>query len=174
MRKGFMLVEILVITIIIPFVSVVLAGSFKTIISDIPRSCRVVQANTSLLGMLGQMRKDIDAAKGAPESFAGYTTDDKMLLIELPDGVICYQLKDGEALRRNLSRQIRPHEISGEDTKVWSVPHAKVQWLVWRKDGRGYAVEVKTHIEHEIGGRWEKKMANSHLYFVGAFREVSK
>jgi len=31
-------------------------------------------------------------------------------------------------------------------------------------------VEVQTHIEHKIRGEhWEKKMANSHLYFVGAF-----
>ena len=74
MRKGFSLVELLVAMVILSFVSVVLAGLFTTIISDIPRSYRVVQVNTSLLSMLKQMRSDIDAAKGLPESFAEHTT----------------------------------------------------------------------------------------------------
>jgi len=180
MRKGFTLVEMLVVITIIPFVSVALAGLFTTIISDIPRSYRVTQENTNLLSMLRQMHKDIDTAKGLPESFEERTTNNELLLIELADGMICYQLKDGEVLRRKLtdaqqgSSEPSPRRGLGEDTTVWSVPHAKVQWQVWKKDGGGYAVEVKTHIEHKVRGNWQKKMANSHLYFVGAFREVLK
>ena len=171
MRKGFSLVEMLVVMVILPLVYLLLAGLFTTIIGDIPRSFRVVQANTSLLSMLEQMHNDIDAAKGLPESFAEYTTNDEMLLIELADAMICYQLKDGEVLRRKLTNT---QQGSGEDRTVWSVPHAKVEWQVWRKNDGDYAVEVKTHIEHKVRGHWEKKMANSHLYFVGAFREVLK
>ena len=171
MRKGFSLVEMLVVMVILSLVYLLLAGLFTTIIGDIPRSFRVIQANTSLLSMLEQMHDDIDAAKGLPESFAEYTTNDEMLLIELADAMIFYQLKDGEVFRRKLTNT---QQGSGEDTAVWSVPHAKVEWQVWRKDEGSYAVEVKTHIEHKVRGHWEKKMANSHLYFVGAFREVLK
>ena len=171
MRKGFSLVELFVVLVVLSFVSVVLAGLFTTIIGDIPRSFRVVQANTSLLSMLEQMHDDIDAAKRLPESFAGHTTNDELLLIELTDAMICYQLKDGEVRRRKLTNA---QQGGSEDTTVWSVSHAKVEWQVWRKDDGGYAVEVKTHIEHKIRGHLEKKMANSHLYFVGAFREVLK
>ena len=171
MRKGFALVEMLAVIIILPFVLVVLAGLFTTIISDIPRSYRVIQANTSLLSMLRQMQGDIDAAKQLPESFGQYATDDELLLIKLADGMICYQLKDDKVLRRKLTNT---QEGSGGGTAVWSVPHAKVEWQVWRKDSGGYAVQVKTHIEHKVRGNLEKKMANSHLYFVGAFREVLK
>ena len=171
MRRGFSLVELLVVMVVLSFVSVVLAGLFTTIISDIPRSYRVIQANTSLLSTLEQMHDDIDAAKRLPESFAGHTTNDELLLIELTDAMICYQLKDGEVRRRKLTNA---QQGGSEDTTVWLVPHAKVEWQVWKKDKGGYAVEVKTHIEHKIRGHLEKKMANSHLYFVGAFREVLK
>jgi len=175
MRKGFTLVEVLVVVIILPFIMLVLDDFFRTLIKDIPRSYRVVQENASLLSMLEQMQKDIDRAKGLPESYDEYTTGDKVLLIELAEGMICYQLKDEKVLRRKLTDNQPPLLLSQESTgaleqTVWSIPNAKVEWQVWRKDGDGYAVEVKTHIEHKIRGEhWEKKMANSHLYFVGAF-----
>ncbi len=166
MRKGFTLVELLVVIIVLPFVMLVLDGLFSTLIGDIPRSYRVVQENTSLLSMLEQMQQDIDRAKGLPESFDEYTTSNKLLLIELTEGMICYQLKDNKVLRRKLADNQRKNAL---EKTVWSVPHAKVEWQVWRKDGGGYAVEVQTHIEHKIQGHWEKKMANSHLYFVSTY-----
>jgi len=178
MRKGFTLVELLVVITVLPFVMLVLDGLFSTLIRDIPRSYRVMQENTSLLSMLEQMQQDIDKAKGLPESFDEYTTSNKLLLIELAEGMICYQLKDEKVSR--YSTRINPPTagfdrnpaLPGQESRietVWSVPHAKVEWQVWRKDGGGYAVEVQTRIEHKVGGHWEKKMANSHLYFVGEF-----
>lgn len=179
MRKGFTLVEVFVVVIILPFIMLVLDDFFRTLIKDIPRSYQTVQENAGLLSMLEQMQKDIDKAKGLPESFGEYTTGDKLLLIELPEGMICYQLKDEKVLRRKLTDN---QQINDLGQTVWSIPHAKVEWQVWRKDGDGPptagfdwnpallgAVEVKTHIEHKIrGDHLEKKMANSHLYFVGA------
>lgn len=171
MRKAFSLVELLAVMVVFAAVSVVLAALFTTIITDIPKSYRVVQENTSLLSVLGQMRKDIDRAKALPQSSAGHTTDDELLLIELPDGMICYQLKNGEVLRRRLKDA---QEDGGEDAKVWSVPHAKVEWQLAGGDDKAYAVEVRTHIEYEVRGHRQKKMANSYLYFVGALPEAVK
>ncbi len=169
MRKGFTLVELLVVIVVLPFVMLVLDGLFSTLIKDIPRSYRVMQENTSLLSMLKQMQQDIDKAKGLPESFDEYTTSNKLLLIELAEGMICYQLKDDKA--RTVRRSSLGSRVTGDESRitVWSMPHAKVEWQVWRKDRGGYAVEVQTHIEHKIQGHWQKKMVNSHLYFVGAF-----
>ena len=166
MRKGFTLVEVLVVLAVLPFMMIVFGGLFNTLIKDIPRSHRVVQENTSLLSMLDRIQKDIDKAKGLPESFGEYTTGDKLLLIELAEGMICYQLKDEKVLRRKLTDNKQSNAL---EQTVWSMPHAKVKWQVRRKNGGGYAVEVQTHIEHIVQGHWEKKMANSHLYFVGAF-----
>jgi prepilin-type N-terminal cleavage/methylation domain-containing protein len=166
MRKGFSLVEVLIVVIVLPFIFIVLNGLFRTLLKDIPRSYQVVQANTSLLSMLKEMQQDIDKAKGLPKTYNEYTAGDKTLLIDLPEGMICYQFKDDKVLKYNLTDNQPNNTV---EQKVWSVPNAKVKWKVWRKDARGYAAEVQTYIEYRIQGEHlEKKMANSHLYFVGA------
>ena len=81
MRKAFSLVELLIVLAVLTSVSAALAPAFTTLLGDIPRSYRVAQENTRLLGMLEQMHKDIDTARQLPESFGGYVTDDKLLLI---------------------------------------------------------------------------------------------
>ncbi len=169
MRRGHSLAELLVALVIVSTVSIVVSKLFYTIISDIPRSYRIVQENTSVLNMLEQMHEDVDLAKGLPESFAEYTTDKDLLLIELPNGIVGYQLKDGRVLRRSLPTAQEHYE---EDTKVWSVPNAIIEWQVRRNNSTGYVVEIKTHIEHNVRGLAEEKMAASHLYFAGAFRKV--
>jgi len=168
MRRGYSLVELLAAMAVFSIVSIVASKLFTTVISDIPRSYRIVQENTSVLNMLEQMHEDVDLANGLPESFAEYTTDKDLLLIELSSGIVCYQLKDGKVFRRSLSAA----QEDQEDTKVWSVPNAKIEWQVHRNNGAGYAVEVKTHMEHNVRSRSEEKMAGSHLYFAGAFRKV--
>ena len=165
MRKGFTIVELLILIIIIPFVYVLIDGLFRTLLTDIPSSCRIVQENTTLLNMLAQIQQDMDKAKSLPELFAGQTASEKSLLIELEDSVICYQIEDGRVLRHKLTDT---YEGSAEQRRVWSLPNAKVKWRILQENGRGHAVETETHIPHKSRGRWEKKMANSHLYFVGA------
>ena len=169
MRRGYTLAELLVSLAIISIVSIVVSKLFTTIISDIPRSYRIVQENASVLDMLEQMHEDVDFARGLPKSFAEYTTGKDLLLIELTNGIVGYQLKDGKVLRRSLPIAQEHYE---EDTRVWSVPNAIIEWQVRRNNSTGYAVEVKTHIEHNVRGLAEEKMAASHLYFVGAFRKV--
>ncbi|MDT8303070.1 MAG: prepilin-type N-terminal cleavage/methylation domain-containing protein [Sedimentisphaerales bacterium] len=165
MRKGFTLVEMLAVVISLPFLMIVLDGLFKTLIKDIPRSYQVVQANTSLMSMLKEMQQDIDKAKGLPKTYNQYTSGDTILLIDSPEGIISYQLKDDKMFKYNLTDN-QPN--NPEEQKVWSVPNAKVQWKVWRNNMSGYAVEVRTHITYKVNGHLKKKMANSHLYFVGA------
>ena len=165
MRKGFSLVELLVVIVILPFVFLLFDGLFKTIAGEIPMSVRLIQENTSLLSMLRQIQQDIDKAKGLPKSFAGQIASDQILLIELSEGVICYQLKDGEAFRHKLTDT---QQDKAQEPRVWPIPHASVKWKVWERNGRGYAVETNTHLEYGRRGQWKKKMAHSYLYFAGA------
>ncbi len=169
MRKGFTLVEILVVIMVLPFVFLIMDSLFRTLLRDIPRSYRVAQEHTTLLNMLEQLRQDIDRAEGLPASFAEHAANDNILLIASEDGVISYQLKDGQATRRKLTGT---RQGEAEESRVWALPHATVVWKVWAKDGKGYAVETKAHIEQKIRGQWKEKMANSHLYFVGSFGKV--
>jgi len=163
-NKGFTLVEIMVVVITLPFVFLIVDGLFRTLLAEIPWSWRIAQENTTVLNMLEQMHQDLDKAKGLPKTFAGRTADDKVLLIELADGVICYELKDGRVIRGRLTKD------GTEETRVWSAPNAKVEWKVWTENGQGYAVEAKTSVEYKRRGQWNRKMANSHLYFVGVLR----
>ena len=165
MRKGFSLVELLILVAVLPFVFLLFDGLFKTIAGEIPMSVRLIQENTSLLSMLRQIQQDIDKSKGLPKSFAGQTASDQILLIELSEGIICYQLKDGKVFRHKLTDT---QQGKAEEPRVWSIPHASVKWKVWERNGQGYAVETNTHLEHGRKGQWKQKMAQSHLYFVGA------
>jgi len=165
MRKGFTLIEILVIVIVTPFVFLIFDGLFRTLLSDIPWSWRIAQENTTMLSMLDQLQQDMDAAKGLPESFGAYTADDKLLLIELPNAVLCYQLKDGKVVRQRFAGT---DGSKPEAEKAWSLPNAEITWRPWVRNGKRYAVETSAHIERSARGQWKKKMAHSRLYFVGA------
>jgi prepilin-type N-terminal cleavage/methylation domain-containing protein len=169
MRKGFSIVEVLVVLGIISIISIPLARLSTTTFRDIPRSYRMIQANTSMLSTLKQMHKDINAAKDLPKSSGKYTTNNEVLLIELADGMICYQLKDDEIVRRKLTQIQKDNQ---QDIMSWPVPHAKIKWQVRRGNNKGYGVEIKTYIEQRSGDRLEKKMANSYLYFVGVYQEA--
>jgi prepilin-type N-terminal cleavage/methylation domain-containing protein len=164
MRKGMTLVEVLIVMVVLPFAAVAFDVLFRSTLSDIPRSTRLVQENTSLLNMLEQMRQDIGAAKAMPESSGQYTAGEGLLLIEIGDGVLGYQLKDGKVLRYRLAGRQEEQE---ENARVWSLPNSQVQWRTWRKDGKGYAVEVRTSIRYKLRSKYQQRMANSHLYFLG-------
>lgn len=165
--RGFSLIEVVAVLAIVIVLSIPLATLSTTTILDIPQFYRAVQTNTTMLNMLGRLHKDINAAVQLPESFAEYTAGDKVLLIKLTDGLVCYQLENKKVIRRNLTS-------NEEDTTIWPVPNAIIDWRVWRNNGNGYAVEIQTCIERQRSGALEKKMENSHLYFVGAYQETEK
>ncbi|MEJ2704432.1 MAG: type II secretion system protein [Sedimentisphaerales bacterium] len=126
MRKGFTLVEMLVVIILLPFVFVTLDGLFVTLLGEIPRSYRISQESITLQNLLEQMQRDVDEATGLPESFAGHTAGADQVLIKLPKGVVCYEKKDGKVVRRMLSAARQ--DANGE--RVWSLPQTKIQWRV--------------------------------------------
>ncbi len=164
MRKGFSLIELLVIIAILPFVFIVIDGLIATMFTDIPRSVKSIQDNSILLNMTEQMQQDIDTAKDLPRSVNGYTAGDDLLLIELADGTIHYQLKDNNVFRYVFAEN---QQQIPEKTILWSMPGTKIKWQVHRKNGKGYAVEIEHHIEYTLKGHLIKKMANSNMYFVG-------
>ena len=168
MRRGFSLVELLVILAVLATVSVPVALLTTTTVGDIPRAYQMSQVNSSMLNAIRQIRKDINNARGLPSSFGKYTSNENTLLIELPNSVICYELADDVIQRCRLTdvKEERP-----EDTIKWPIRNGKVNWRVRQKDGIGYAVEIETYIEQKNGKRLNKKMANSHLYFAGAYRK---
>ncbi|MHC4620682.1 MAG: hypothetical protein ACYTEQ_23285 [Planctomycetota bacterium] len=164
MCRAFTLVEILAVLVLLTAAMFALAPATKTLVGEIPQSHRIVQANTSVLNMLGRMREDVDGAKGLPESFAEHRTDANMLLIESGEGAVCYELKEGEVVRYRLGDGGGDSEVR----TIWPAPNARIEWRIWRRNGEGYAVEVRSWIDYAFDGRVDKRMANSHVYFAGA------
>ncbi len=171
MRRGYLLVEALLMIFMLATALVVFAPLSNVLMSDIPRSFRFSQVNTTLLNMLEHIRKDIDDSSQVLGSFGDYVANENVLLLEKPDGVIGYELKGDEVHRLILAG---PKQNQNPNAFVWSVPKAKIKWRVWKRDGAAYAVEVKTYIDYQTGSRSQEKMANSHLYFLDSRREEIK
>ena len=107
--------------------------------------------------------KDIDAAKDLPQSTGGYTAGDDLLLIEQTKSMIHYQRKDNYIYRY----EFKDGKQIPEKTRYWLLPDTKITWRVRRRDGKGYAVEIRHHNEYILHGHLIKKMENSNLFFVG-------
>ena len=169
MRKGYLLVELLTVITILMILSGTIVTLSGKVILGIGRSYRLIQTNTSMLTMLVQLRSDVNGGKGFAESFGKYRAGEETLLIESEDGVICYQLKEDEVVRYG------PADVEGvgdEEVTIWPIRNGKVKWQVWHKGNDGYAVEVQSYIEYKTSGHLQKKMANSHLYFVGSYKKA--
>ena len=158
MRKGWTLLEVLTVVAVLAIASVPLAKLTTVTLCDIPRSYRVIQSNTSILNALKQIRRDVNFAKDL--------SADNSLIIEQTDCTIIYQLLDGKIIRSKKSKSSENrHEV-----RTWLIPKGKMDWKVWRQNNRGYAVEIETHIAQKSGSCIEKKMKNSYLYFIGAYK----
>lgn len=163
MRKGFSLIELIVIIAILPFILIVIDGLFASMFTDIPKSWNTIQDNSVLLNMLRQMEQDIDTANNLPQSIDGYTAGDELLLIEQADDVIHYQRKYKYIYRY----EFKNGKQIPEQTRYWLLPETKITWQLRRQDGKGYAVEIRHNAEYILRGHLVKKMQNSHLFYAG-------
>jgi hypothetical protein len=169
MRKGYLLVETVVVLFIMAMVMATLERFFRTFNYDLPRDSRLIQENTSLNNVVSHIMADVVSAKILSES-VNDPNEPNMLLMEMPDGVISYKFSSGRIFR----------SFVGDDTgaasgnMVWLVPHGRIEWKVWNKNKTGYAVEIGTCIEDKSFGHIRKKMANNNLFFAGALSEAAK
>jgi len=158
-RKAFSLIEMLVVIMVLPFATIALSRVFATFIRDVPRMTKVVERNTTVLDMVRQLREDMDRAVALPDTFETYQSDDRSLLIELPNAMIYYRIQQG-----GMARTVWGDEEPTERT--WSFPEAVVAWSRWEQDERPYAVEIRTLVRQRIGTKLKDKMVNSHVLFV--------
>jgi hypothetical protein len=140
-------------------VAVALSRFFATFIRDVPRMTKVVERNTTVLDMLGQLREDMDLAVALPDAVETYQSDDRSLLIELPNGAIHYRIEQG-----GVARAVLGDEEAGQ--RRWHFPEAVVAWSRWKQGERPYAVEIRTLVRQRIGSKLKDKMVNSHVLFV--------
>ncbi len=169
MRKGYLLVEMLVVLFVFAMVTIGLDRFFRMFTYDLPRDSRLIQENTTLNNVINHIGADAVSAKTLSESVNG-PDEPNTLLMEMPDGVISYKFSGGRVFRNFVGGATGA--ASGD--MVWSVPHGQIEWRVWNKDKTGYAVEISTCIEDRNFGHIRKKMANNNLFFAGALSEAAK
>ena len=156
------LVEIMTVIMVMVLISVPVAHLTRITHRDIPRSYRAIQANTTVMNILKSIKQDVTAAEDFPKSHGDYTANEQFLLITTANNVICYQFEEDKIIRLTLSKT----DTKIIDTVNWPAQNAIIKWRHLQHN-KLEGLEIQTYIEHRLGSVVEKKMANSHLYFVG-------
>ena len=169
-RKGYALLEVIIMLSVLALVTGLLTKAFRVIIVDIPQMYEDFQVNVTVSYMLRRLQNDIETAKSLPDNIGPLQSGDEILLIESNDGVIAYRLDEGKVAK---DKVVPGEDVDMQNVYVWNVPRADISWKVWKKRGAGYAVEVTRSIKRKGLGLWEKKLQNSHVYFVGTRRVCS-
>ena len=166
-----MLNEVLVMLSLMIVVMLVSTKQLRLLIADIPRAERDLQTNVSTHHMLRGLRRDVEQANALLQNPGGESIASNCLLIKSDSGNICYEFKDGQVIKRKMTPE--PNS-PGETSEVWSLPQVKIKWKLRRHNSRNHALEISTSIEREVLGNWERKLRNSHIFFVGAINKKEK
>lgn len=169
MRKGFLLVEVLVLLVLIVAVLAVLSGPTRAFFRDVPRTSRLAHSHGAVLAMLQCLERDVDAAEGFLDAFGSLTGDEKSLLLELPNGVVVYRVEADGVTRQvfNASSEVDASD-EGMEGRSWSIPHAAIHWGLLRDEGRAWAVEVHTGLYKSRRHEEPIHLRNVHVFFVNA------
>jgi prepilin-type N-terminal cleavage/methylation domain-containing protein len=169
MRKGYALVEMLVVLAVFAMIATGLERFFRTFTYDLPKDYRLIQENCSLNNAVSHIRADVASAK-ALSQVSGDSNEPNMLFVKMPNGVVSYKFSNGRIIRDFVGST----KDAAAGDMVWPVPHGRIEWQVWSKGKTVYAVEVGTCIEDKSFGHTQKKMTNSNLFFVGALWEADQ
>jgi type II secretory pathway pseudopilin PulG len=161
-RRAMTLIELLVMLALLVVILGLFTKSFNILMRGVPRAHRDFQANTSVQDMIRRLRKDVESGRRLLQYAGDERVGGDLLLIASGEGVISYEF-DRDRVVRTLA--VDDPNMPGES--IWSVPHARIDWDVWRRNDAGYALEVRTAIERTVLGRLEIKLRNSHLFFAG-------
>jgi hypothetical protein len=165
MRKGYLLAEMIVVISVLALILLITGRFFRTLTYELPQDFRLVQEGCILNNAVSRIRADVASAKVLSES-VNDSAEPVSLVMELPSGTVSYRFNEGQVIRREACNK----DTSSEDI-IWSIPHGRIEWRVWRRDQRGYAVELRTCIEHEDLGLIQRKLANNYLFFADAVWE---
>lgn len=161
-RRAMTLMEMLVVLAVLVVMLTLFTKSFNRLMGGVPRAHRDFEANTSVQDMIRRLRRDVESGRSLLQYAGDERVGGDLLLIESGEGVISYEF-DSDRVVRSLA--VDDPNMPGES--IWSVPHARIDWDVWRRNNAGYALEVRTAIERTVLDRPEIKLRNSHLFFAG-------
>ncbi|MGA2093959.1 MAG: prepilin-type N-terminal cleavage/methylation domain-containing protein [Sedimentisphaerales bacterium] len=170
MRKGYLLIEMIVVMAIMTMLMVSMDRFFMVFANELPKDSRLLQENIVLLDAVSRIRADVASADAVSQKTdSGGETP--LLVIYRPADEIYYEFGKGQIIRRlvELTKGATPQEIK------WSLPHGKIETRVLTsKGGAGCTVEIITCIEDYDFGHTRQKLANNYLAFTGSPWEAGK
>ncbi len=164
-RRAVSLIEMIMMLVLLVVIMGLSAKMFRGVMGNTVRMHRDFEVYTSVQDMLRDLRKDVEGSKNLVRYAGDDSAGGDLLRIDSPGGAISYGSNE-DAVFRTVGVS-DPNE-GGE--KVWVVPHAQIEWQVLERGGKGHALEIKTWIERTVYGEVERKLYNSHVYFVGIIR----
>ena len=164
-RRGMTIVELLATFPLLLAAMAVAERVYPVLLQDVPNLQHAFNDHGGLEDAIRRVGRDVDAAVSLPDSHAGQTAGEKLLLIGLPDRVACYRVLDGLIVREEL-----PAVGDGEArrTDTWSLPRAKMSFGRWRRADAAFAVEVHTAVRYRMRNRVEDRLANTHVFHLAS------
>jgi prepilin-type N-terminal cleavage/methylation domain-containing protein len=159
MRKGYMLVELLVAIAILAIISIPMSEFTKLLVFDIPMSVKHIEANTSLLDVIASLKSDICS------SFKLQRDSKNRLIMQMTDETVCYTFGEDKISRSTTDGNDPPDE--------WMIPGGRIDFEIQQINDTP-AVSVTKYVEVKTYRGIEKKMAETYLFFPNVFQEDKK
>jgi prepilin-type N-terminal cleavage/methylation domain-containing protein len=168
MRKAFALMELVVALAILPVVLLALNGIMSAFMREVPQGMAVVSEQTTVLDLIDAIGRDVQKAVALPDSADGRQSDDRILLIALPTGMVAYERAEGLVSRTILGRE------DPNARRQWCVPTAVVSWERWKQAEAAHAVEVHSYLDQAIDGHSQKMLAQTRVYLLNALGKAKE
>ncbi|MCH8218782.1 MAG: prepilin-type N-terminal cleavage/methylation domain-containing protein [Planctomycetes bacterium] len=163
MRKGFSMIELLIVIVTMPMVMLVVYPVFHEMAVDIPRGVALVSQHGRLLGVLESLHDDIDRATALSLEDLPQSEEVPVLLIDQSGRQVRYALLE-EGIRRAASGDTLDPNVPAE--REWLLPQANIAWHLWRQDNAVVALRIDTSMTH--GRHQKRKFQNTYLFFIGS------
>ena len=160
-RKGFAIIEMVVTMAVMMVLLFLMVKPTRALFVDMNHMQKDFNANSTVYDMLTKLEKDIERA----DSLRQDPVDPNALLLEGNGRTVRYKFAEGYIKKYVIGNS--QQTLNGKES-LWTAPHAIIKHKLWEQEGVCYAVEITKGIERKVLGRWEKKLANSYVFFVGA------
>ncbi len=164
MRKGFSLIEILVVMMTLPFVIFVGDRLFRGLAVDIPRSLQVATQHEMCLKFVSTLQEDVARAHQVRIVAHAQDPNQTKLIIDRAGTPIHYATVN-DIMRRTV---VYDADDPNQDTEMdWTLPHLGFEWTLHPALGGVATLQLNTHIVHRASKR--PKLKNTHLFHIGLY-----
>lgn len=162
MRKGYTIIELLGLAAIVVIIFSLSAKPIWIMTREGPHIDQMYATQDRIDMVCGEIQKDVQGADRIMTLPASRWTGGHTLYCHGPAGWTAWNLQPGWILRL---RQATPgSEPQGQS---WTLPHAELEWTVYKVDNHPVGVELQTRINRPLLGAQQMKFKQSRLYFMG-------